>query len=157
MQDLVSDEAASTFTSAFYESIAKCSPVELAVTQGRVAMKLAARDTTVEWGIPVLYMHSSSGILFRYSAQARDDLNPPPSTLEPASAAGPVESEKQTETVSVVSESGQPGSATLPGKPQSAGEKARHGIEDWFNSLCKTTWPNIRTTVKKHWLRFVLA
>jgi len=63
MQYEISDEAAIAFSRGFYTAVAAQHPVELAVTRARRAIKLA-RQNTLEWATPVLYLRSSTGSLF---------------------------------------------------------------------------------------------
>jgi CHAT domain len=66
MQFQISDAAAIEFTRSFYESIADGLPVDVAVTDARVAMSLA-RPNSFEWGIPVLFLRPSDGRIFNLS------------------------------------------------------------------------------------------
>ncbi|MFL6029447.1 MAG: PQQ-binding-like beta-propeller repeat protein [Gaiellaceae bacterium] len=72
MQYEITDRAAIEFTRAFYEAIADGQPVDGAVSEARIAVSLAL-ESTLEWGVPVLYMHAPDGCIF---------------SVEPGSAAG---------------------------------------------------------------------
>ena len=63
MQYEITDRAAIEFTRAFYEAIADGQPVDGAVGEARIAVSLAL-DKTLEWGVPVLYMHAPDGRIF---------------------------------------------------------------------------------------------
>jgi ribosomal protein S27AE len=64
MQYTISDRAAIEFSRIFYESLADEMPVDAAVSEARLAVNLAIKNT-VEWGTPVLYMRSPDGVLFK--------------------------------------------------------------------------------------------
>src|SRR5215208_156857 len=55
MQYEVTDRAAIEFSRDFYEALADGLPVDAAVTEARAAVSM---DSILEWGTPVLYMHS---------------------------------------------------------------------------------------------------
>jgi outer membrane protein assembly factor BamB len=63
MQYEITDRAAIEFTRAFYEAIADGQPVDGAVSEARIAVSLALQST-LEWGVPVLYMHAPDGCIF---------------------------------------------------------------------------------------------
>jgi hypothetical protein len=63
MQYEITDRAAIEFTRAFYEAIADGQPVDGAVSEARIAVSLAL-ESTLEWGVPVLYMHAPDGCIF---------------------------------------------------------------------------------------------
>jgi hypothetical protein len=63
MQFAITDQAAIEFSRTFYTALAKFMPVDAAVTEGRKAVSLAVPHSG-EWGVPVLYMRASQGILF---------------------------------------------------------------------------------------------
>lgn len=60
MQYEVSEDAALECAHAFYDSLARQLPIDVAVMEARQAMTLA-RPGTLEWGTPVLYMRSLDG------------------------------------------------------------------------------------------------
>jgi outer membrane protein assembly factor BamB len=69
MQYEITDRAAIEFTRAFYEAIADGQPVDGAVSEARIAVSLALQST-LEWGVPVLYMHAPDGCIFSVDAGA---------------------------------------------------------------------------------------
>jgi hypothetical protein len=66
MQYSISDEAAITLMSTFYESLVDGLPVDAALAEARQTVK-ATLPHSVEWGAPVLYTHARDGILFDLS------------------------------------------------------------------------------------------
>ncbi|HWC77110.1 MAG TPA: CHAT domain-containing protein, partial [Blastocatellia bacterium] len=69
MQFEITDEAAITFASEFYSSLAEGIPVDAAVAEARKAIYALPND--VEWATPVLYMRSPDGVLFNPSQTLR--------------------------------------------------------------------------------------
>jgi outer membrane protein assembly factor BamB len=69
MQYEITDRAAIEFTRAFYEAIADGQPVDGAVSEARIAVSLAL-ERTLEWGVPVLYMHAPDGCIFSVDSEA---------------------------------------------------------------------------------------
>ncbi len=65
MQYAVTADSASTFSRTLYKALADGWPLDAAVTEGRKA--ISARQTTddMEWGIPVLFMRSPDGVIWR--------------------------------------------------------------------------------------------
>jgi tetratricopeptide (TPR) repeat protein len=63
MQRSISDEAAITFSRAFYQQLAAGDPVDAAVTEGRQAVD-SARPAGMEWATPVLFMRTPTGELY---------------------------------------------------------------------------------------------
>lgn len=61
MQYEITDTAAIEFSRDFYEALADSLPVDAAVTEARAAVSM---DSALEWGTPVLYMHSPDGRVF---------------------------------------------------------------------------------------------
>jgi CHAT domain-containing protein len=61
MQYEITDGAAIEFSRDFYEALADGLPVDAAVTEARTAVSM---DSMLEWGTPVLYMHSPDGRVF---------------------------------------------------------------------------------------------
>ena len=61
MQYEITDRAAIEFSRDFYEALADSLPVDAAVTEARAAVSM---DSMLEWGTPVLYMHSPDGRVF---------------------------------------------------------------------------------------------
>lgn len=77
MQYDITDIAALEFSRCFYDSLANGMSVEEAVAEARKAIDLACRST-LEWGTPVLHMHTLDGHLFNIdltSAIFRDTPN----------------------------------------------------------------------------------
>jgi hypothetical protein len=68
MQYEVLDGAAVSFSQMFYASLAAGLSVDEAVSAARLAM-LGAEIGNMEWGVPVLYMRSSDGVLFPRPAE----------------------------------------------------------------------------------------
>ena len=62
MQFKITDQAAITFASEFYGSIADYYPVDAALSQARLAIR--GEDNHLEWATPALYMRSSDGRIF---------------------------------------------------------------------------------------------
>lgn len=100
MQYSVTDAAAIELARTFYEALAEGYPVDAAVAEARVAVSLALSNT-LEWGVPVLYMRSTDGVLFQQqplpatrepAAVQRDTGRPPqPSQVRGAAPGPPVE------------------------------------------------------------------
>ncbi len=63
MQYPITDRAAVKFAQVFYESLADGLPVDAAVSEGRLAVSLAVKNS-LEWGVPVLFMRTPDGELF---------------------------------------------------------------------------------------------
>src|SRR5829696_6784347 len=70
MQYEITDKAAIEFSRDFYEAVADSLPVDAAVTEARAAVSM---DSALEWGTPVLYMHSPDGRVFDVAAPERGD------------------------------------------------------------------------------------
>lgn len=62
MQFEITDNAAIAFASEFYTRLAAGNPVDSALSDARKAIFVQPND--IEWGTPVLYMHSQNGVLF---------------------------------------------------------------------------------------------
>ena len=62
MQHAISDPAAVRFAKAFYDAVAAWTPVDLAATTARYAVKRRGPGS-LEWGSPVLYLRSRDGYL----------------------------------------------------------------------------------------------
>lgn len=94
MQFPISDDGASRFSEEFYSSLLKGEPVEKALTQARNFIYVS-EDSTLEWGIPVLFTRTGpSGIFSRATAAApmlplrvRTAADSPAAPVVPASAA----------------------------------------------------------------------
>jgi ribosomal protein L32 len=63
MQFPISDEAAILFSGTFYPLLAQGDPVDVAVAEGRRAIRLG-NSSTMEWGTPVLFMRAPNGRLW---------------------------------------------------------------------------------------------
>ena len=63
MQFEITDGAAKVFSRALYQAIARNRPVDEAVRIARIAVS-SAKDETLEWATPVLYLRSTDGRLF---------------------------------------------------------------------------------------------
>lgn len=68
MQYEISDRAALTFSRMFYDSLASTNPIDVAVTEARVAINGQSEKGTVEWATPVLHLRSENGRLFDVGA-----------------------------------------------------------------------------------------
>lgn len=63
MQYVIIDSSASAFSRRFYRALTMGQPIDAAVTDGRLAIR--NRGVSIhDWGVPVLYMRASEGILF---------------------------------------------------------------------------------------------
>jgi len=82
MQYAISDKAAIEFARTFYEALTDLLPIDAAVAEARKAIDQSA-SFTMEWGIPVLYMRSTDGILFEIAK-----------TQKPVHARTPFETQK---------------------------------------------------------------
>ena len=92
MQFEVSERTAVTFSNEFYRSLADNYPVDAALTEARKAIYTQGQD--IEWGIPVLYMHSPDGQLFDVEPatdnQAVNRSSPPSTSLPEKSGSGDI-------------------------------------------------------------------
>jgi CHAT domain-containing protein len=64
MQYKVSDRLAVPFSKRFYTALASGLSIDEAVSLGRLEMYREADNGGIDWGIPVLYMRSSNGVIF---------------------------------------------------------------------------------------------
>jgi hypothetical protein len=78
MQFKITDQAAITFASEFYGSIADYYPVDAALAQARLA--ILGEDNHLEWATPALYMRSTDGRIFD---SGEEPPRPPPKPLPP--------------------------------------------------------------------------
>jgi plastocyanin len=62
MQFEISDQAAVTFASEFYQAIAEGLPIDASLAEARLA--IFAEGNGLEWGTPVLYLRASDGYIF---------------------------------------------------------------------------------------------
>jgi tetratricopeptide (TPR) repeat protein len=74
MQFPISDHAAITFSGTFYPLLAQGNPVDVAVAEGRRAIRLES-SRTMEWGTPVLFMRAPNGELFRVGSRQPVDAS----------------------------------------------------------------------------------
>ena len=72
MQFEITDDAAKTFAHAFYGGLAAGQPVELCLTETRMA--LFAEGHELEWATPVLYSRTEDGHVFDVRQLSPDDL-----------------------------------------------------------------------------------
>jgi hypothetical protein len=92
MQFEISDNAAVTFASGFYEAVARGNPVDAAMLDARLA--IFAETNSVEWGTPVLYLRAPDGRIFdtdlrEFEAESAQPTLPqimPGASSEPESA-----------------------------------------------------------------------
>ena len=86
MQFPISDQAAISFSKAFYQRLATGDPVDTAVAEGRQAVH-SADACSVEWATPVLFLRTPDGALFSRSprpmAAAGIPAKAPGSLLQP--------------------------------------------------------------------------
>ncbi|MCB0159906.1 MAG: SUMF1/EgtB/PvdO family nonheme iron enzyme, partial [Caldilineaceae bacterium] len=75
MQYLITERAAVEFSAHFYDGLADGLPVDTAVTEARKSMDLAITNT-LEWGVPVLFMQASDGMLFDLTAPSQPATAP---------------------------------------------------------------------------------
>jgi len=64
MQHGIYDDSAIAFARRFYESLAASSNLDEAVASGRLAILNQRQPDDVDWGVPVLYLRSSDGVVF---------------------------------------------------------------------------------------------
>jgi formylglycine-generating enzyme required for sulfatase activity len=64
MQYEITDRAAIEFARGFYEALADGFPVDASTAEARKSVSLG-QTNTIEWGTPVLYMHTPDGVLFK--------------------------------------------------------------------------------------------
>lgn len=83
MQTFLPDTAAPVFSGAFYRSLADGSPVDAAVSAGRVALFGHTADDAY-WSIPVLYLAAEEGVIGEAEAPAGGarEVAPPASTFQ---------------------------------------------------------------------------
>lgn len=88
MQYTITDAAAIAFSHAFYAALSDGMPIDAAVSEARKAVSFEVEDT-LEWGVPVLFMHASDGLLFTIE-QGGSPAPPQPSPQQtPAAAPSP--------------------------------------------------------------------
>jgi WD40 repeat protein len=64
MQQSITDEAARSFATEFYQALAEGFPIDACVTEGRKAVMSATGLGRADWGIPVAYTRAPDGVLF---------------------------------------------------------------------------------------------
>ncbi|MCZ7669035.1 MAG: CHAT domain-containing protein [Chloroflexi bacterium] len=64
MQYPVPDQTAITFSQMFYQFLADGEPLDAAVTKARMGVFFSGTDK-VYWGIPVLFMTSNDGVIWK--------------------------------------------------------------------------------------------
>jgi tetratricopeptide (TPR) repeat protein len=89
MQFEISDDAAKTFAEEFYGALSDGFPVDAAVSESRKA--LFSGRFGQEWATPVLYMRSSSGVLFEVQRRAKPAVEPKPAPQPQAAAVQPAQ------------------------------------------------------------------
>ncbi|HEY6067102.1 MAG TPA: PQQ-binding-like beta-propeller repeat protein [Gaiellaceae bacterium] len=87
MQYEITDRAAIEFTRSFYEAIADGQPVDGAVAEARIAVSLAL-ERTLEWGVPVLYMHAPDGRIFELDGPSTAAAQPEKVPVRPGARLG---------------------------------------------------------------------
>ncbi len=98
MQYEISDRAAIELAREFYGALAENRPVESALTEARIAIAHELRGT-IEWGVPVLFMHSTGGLLFRTTGVITPTQPQPGPTVQ--SGPPPQETRVQVQTAPV--------------------------------------------------------
>ena len=78
MQYAIADSSAVSFTRALYRALADGWPLDAAVTEGRKAISARLTEDDADWGIPVLFMRSSDGVLWKEEAREMDKASTPP-------------------------------------------------------------------------------
>jgi hypothetical protein len=73
MQYLVRDDAAREFIHAFYLALAAGFSVDEAVSTGRLAVLSISEESSVQWGIPTLYLRAKDGQIFPELSQRKTD------------------------------------------------------------------------------------
>jgi AAA-like domain/CHAT domain len=76
MQFEITDSVAIILAKAFYESLARNAPVDMALAEARLAV--FAADNGIEWGTPVLYLRAHDGRLFDVEQPPLPPPPPPP-------------------------------------------------------------------------------
>jgi hypothetical protein len=61
----VAEESAAAFAREFYRALSEGWPVDAAVVEGRKAVMLEVGLGRPDWAVPVLFMRSPDGVLFR--------------------------------------------------------------------------------------------
>ena len=64
MQYPIPDESAIEFSRTFYTSFVKHFQVDRAVAEARRNLLISLESGRIDWGIPILFMRESDGIIF---------------------------------------------------------------------------------------------
>jgi hypothetical protein len=98
MQYPITDRAAIEFARSFYEAVADDVSVDAATVEARKAIRVAMPNT-FEWGTPVLYMRSASGVLFNVKREPATVVakRPEPQNIPPVSAPIPTPGPERVE------------------------------------------------------------
>ncbi len=80
MQFPISNQAAITFASGFYESLAAGTPVDAAMAEGRLKLKDENPDT-LEWITPVLFLSSKNAQIFKFTDSSPATGQPEETTM----------------------------------------------------------------------------
>jgi CHAT domain len=92
MQYGITDKVAVEFADRFYHELAKGAPVDVAVTEARLALSID-HPTVPEWGTPVLYMRARNSVLFKQSSPTE---SPPQNPKQPQSLVHPEQGSSQS-------------------------------------------------------------
>jgi len=65
MQFEVPDQSAIVFSGEFYRSLAKNFQIDAAITDARKSLAITPGIDRIDWGVPVLFMRSPDGVLFK--------------------------------------------------------------------------------------------
>jgi hypothetical protein len=76
MQEEISDDAAIELTRTFYEVLAEGRPVDEAIGEARTAISVSLKHS-LEWGTPVLYLRTPTGVLFDLPQLSGSIILPP--------------------------------------------------------------------------------
>jgi hypothetical protein len=78
MQYAISDGSATVFSRALYKALAAGWPLDAGVTEGRKAISAERTEDDMDWGIPVLFMRSEDGVLWKEVSADRDEQTSSP-------------------------------------------------------------------------------
>lgn len=73
MQYAIVDSSAVHFSRALYKALADGWPLDAAVTEGRKAISTHIAEDDMDWGIPVLFMRSGDGVLWKEVSEETDE------------------------------------------------------------------------------------
>jgi hypothetical protein len=65
MQDEIGDAAAAAFAREFYKMLAKGSPLEVCVFEGRLGISEGKGPRCADWAVPVLFSNAEEGLLWK--------------------------------------------------------------------------------------------